>query len=196
MAETKPKETKETKVHTLQEKLWAVKLELPKLKKETKGFKFMYTTLGDVEKALRPLLVKRKLGYEHKTRVCAQGNILVTNIFCLENENAVKTVELLIPEGVSLTGMNAYQSLGSAITYFKRYNLVTGFGVLTEDDVDAQTPQKTVKEPNKKVDHVAKMMQLVTVGRKKASLEKYYTVFSKEMDEAEQKKAKDLIAKL
>lgn len=186
---------KKEQVLTLQQKLWGVKLELPKLKKSTKGFKFKYTNLGDVEKALRPLLIKRKIGYEHSTSASSDGNILSTTIFDLESES-IKVVELLIPDGVTLAGMNGYQSLGSALTYFKRYNLITGFGVLTDDDVDAQTPQKKVTPAKVTINHLDKISQLIKIGREKPTVEKYLSMYSKDMSEEQIKQAKELIFKI
>tara|TARA_R110000851_G_scaffold185935_2_gene335200 strand:+ start:1573 stop:2142 length:570 start_codon:yes stop_codon:yes gene_type:complete len=183
------------KVKRLDLKIWDVKQQIPVIKKATTGFKFKYTNLGDVEKALRPILVKNKVGYRHKTIVIDSQNILKTIVFCLESDEE-EHIDLLIPSGVLLTGMNGYQSLGSALTYFKRYNLLTAFGVLTDDDVDAQNPQKKVKEPEVKTDHYAQIVKLQNVGRPKSTLEKYFSMYAKDMSEDQKTKAKDFISKV
>ncbi len=36
-------------------------------------------------------------------------------------------------------GMNTYQSVGSAITYFRRYSLSSFVGIASEEDVDASS---------------------------------------------------------
>ena len=38
-------------------------------------------------------------------------------------------------------GMNTYQSIGSAITYFRRYSLSSFTGIASEEDVDAASPK-------------------------------------------------------
>ena len=38
--------------------------------------------------------------------------------------------------------MNTYQSIGSAITYFRRYSLSSFVGIASEEDVDASSKQK------------------------------------------------------
>ena len=190
MEEKKPRQL------NLTEKIWAIKLEIPKIKKATKGFKFKYTNLGDIEKALRPLLIKRKVGYYHSTKVDSLGsNVLQTVVFDLESDE-VNIVALKIPENVTLGGMNAYQSLGSGLTYFRRYNLVTAFGILTDDDVDAAKGTTTQKTAPVKINHVEKISQLIGIGRAKSTLENYYSMYQKEMSEVDKKKAMELINKV
>jgi len=177
----------------LSNKLWAVKLELKKIRKASKGFKFKYTNLPDVEKNLRPLLVEHKLGYRFRTTYEEYGNILELIIFDKDNKDYEEKHNMLIPKGVQLAGMNEYQSLGSGLTYFRRYLLVTAFGVITDDDVDAQQPTavKVVE-----VNHVAKIKQLIEIGRAKATLEKYYTTYSAKMTDADKKEIMQLISKV
>jgi hypothetical protein len=169
-------------------KLWNIKQNLPKLKKNTEGFNFKYTTLPDIEKVLLKLLKEYKVGYIHSTEVQEGKNVLLTKIFDLENEDS-RTHKIVIPEGVKLGAMNDYQSLGSALSYFRRYHLIVGFGIVTDDDVDAiQVPI-----PKAVIDHVQKIKQLIQIGRAKTTLEKYYSTYKEKMSPAQIKDIEELI---
>tara|TARA_R110000787_G_scaffold62331_2_gene141032 strand:+ start:2348 stop:2887 length:540 start_codon:yes stop_codon:yes gene_type:complete len=169
-------------------KLWEIKAKLPKFKKATKGFKFKYTNLSDIEKGLKPLLLENRIGYAHSIDVDGGKNVLVTTIFDLDS-GASQKHRLVIPEAVKLAGMNDYQSLGSALTYFRRYHLVVAFGILTDEDVDAiQEPI-----PQAVVNHVEKIKQLIKIGRAKTTLEKYYTTYKPKMSPAQMTDIEELI---
>ena len=169
-------------------KLWEVKKSLPKFKKATKGFKFKYTNLSDIEKGLLPVLEKLKIGYHHSLDIEDGRNVLMTTIFDLESDEQ-GTHRLMIPENVKLAGMNDYQSLGSALTYFRRYHLVVAFGILTDEDVDALSPTVTKTD----IKHVEKVKQLIAIGRAKSTLEKYFSTYKDKMSEAERKEVQQLI---
>ena len=175
----------------LEKKLWEIKQKLPKFKKATKGFKFKYTNLSDIEKGLLPLLEEFKIGYCHSIDIEDGKNILLTTIFDLESK-LTQTHRLLIPDDVKLAGMNDYQSLGSALTYFRRYHLVVAFGILTDEDVDAITPE--VKKVS--VDHVEKIKQLIAIGRAKSTLEKYLSTYEPKMSGEQSLEIKTLIQNL
>ena len=48
---------------------------------------------------------------------------------------------------VTMKGMNAYQSFGSGLTYFRRYALTSALGIVSDKDLDAYGEQET---PEKK----------------------------------------------
>lgn len=175
----------------LTKKIWEVKLSIPKIKKASKGFKFKYANLDAIEKALKPKLVEAKIGYAHHLEIYGESNILVTTIFNLENDES-QTHKLVIPQSVQLAGMNDYQSLGSALTYFRRYHLVTAFGIITDEDVDAITTQvKTTP-----IKHVEKIKQLIEIGRAKSTLMKYFDTYKGKMNEQEKAEIQQLILDL
>ena len=71
---------------------------------------------------------------------------LETIVFHTESgENISSSVE--IPQDVTLKGMNAFQVLGSAITYYRRYSLSSILGLVTDSDNDASAPK--AKQPVK-----------------------------------------------
>lgn len=172
-------------------KIWEVNLELPKIKKASKGFKFKFANLGDIEKVLKPILAKYKIGYGHSLEVEDGANILVTTIFDLEGDE-ISTHRLLIPDSVKLAGMNDYQSLGSGITYYRRYGITTAFGIITDEDVDAVVPE-VIKVS---VDHVEKVKQLIGIGRAKSTLEKYLQTYEPKMSVEQADEIKSLIKNL
>lgn len=172
-------------------KIWEVNQALPIMKKASKGFKFKYTNLSDIEKKLKPMLSEKKIGYQHSLDIVGDSNVLVTTIFDLESEET-QTHKLLIPPAVKLAGMNDYQSLGSALTYFRRYHLVVSFGILTDEDVDAiQEKTKSVS-----INHVEKVKQLIQIGRAKSTLEKYFTTYKGKMSKEEVLEVQKLIKEL
>ena len=73
------------------------------------------------------------------------GRNLVTTIFHVKSGEQIQG-SAEIPQ-VSLKGMNDYQTLGSGVTYLRRYSLSTMLGLITDKDVDAcgtQEPKKPI----------------------------------------------------
>jgi len=174
---------------SLREKMWGIKLALPTFKKSTPGFKFKYVNLEEIESALIPLLSENKLAIEHRTLVDNGNNVLNTTVFDFESEDST-SVELKIPDNIQLSGMNGYQALGSGLTYFRRYNIVTLFDILgTDNDIDALKPLKTPQ----KVNYVDKINSLIKLGRKKANLERYFEQYSEKMTDEEREQVIELI---
>ena len=150
--------------YKLLKKVWDIKKSLPVFEKESQGFKFKYVSLDQIVEALTPLLDEHGLAYYHQTLVTDEGqNIVVTTLYDLtEEEEAIfHTLSLAIPDGIDLAGMNGYQSLGSALTYFRRYNLVTMFDILADQDVDSVVPKQ--KAPKK--DYVKAVKELIAAGK-------------------------------
>ena len=105
--------------------------EVPVIHQETKGYNYTYSNLGTILQVINPLLKKHGIGYTQ----LLDGKGLKTIIFHIESgEYLESTVDLPID---SLKGMNAYQSAGSAITYFRRYSLSSALSLITDKDIDA-----------------------------------------------------------
>lgn len=170
-------------------KLWAIKKEAPKFKKTKKGFKFKYVDLETIEKKMAPILEKNKVGYYFQTHTFEGKNVLGIYIFD-EDSDCYKTNTLSIPDNIELKGMNGYQSLGSALTYFRRYLLVVSFGLTTEDDVDAISPSQVEKV---EIDHLAKIKQLISIGRKKTALVRYLDAYKDQISEEVKASIQELI---
>lgn len=120
----------------LYKSLAAFQQEIPTIHKDSTAgsgnFKYQYTDLPAIFNAINPLMEKHGLGFTQMVN----GTQLCTTIF------HVKTGEKIegcadIPQGVELRGMNPFQSLGSAITYMRRYQLSAMLGLVTDKDTDA-----------------------------------------------------------
>ena len=113
--------------------------EVPTIHEETKGFNYTYSNLNSIFKVIKPLLKKHGLGFYQRLD-CRN---LVTTVFHIESGENI-TSSSAIPE-VNLKGMNDFQTLGSGITYLRRYSLSVMLGLITDKDVDACGVQE-VKE--------------------------------------------------
>ena len=110
--------------------------EIKPIVQNTSGYNYKYADLGSIIETIKPILAKNGLGFVQPL----DGKSVKTIIFHSESgDNIEGTVE--IPQGVELKGMNAYQSLGSAITYLRRYSLASMLGLITEEDTDASGEQ-------------------------------------------------------
>ena len=105
--------------------------ECPVIHKGTTGHNYTYADLPAIFKVIMPLLKKHKLGFIQPL----QDDRLQTIVFHIETGETI-TSEVTIPQ-IVLRGMNEYQSLGSGITYYRRYALASFFGLVTDKDTDA-----------------------------------------------------------
>lgn len=105
--------------------------ECPVIHKGTNGHNYTYADLPAIFKVIMPLLKKHKLGFVQPL----QDDKLQTIVFHTETGETI-TSEVTIPQ-VVLRGMNEYQSLGSAISYFRRYALCSILTIIADKDTDA-----------------------------------------------------------
>lgn len=114
------------------EKLFNIRQRVDSISKTGKNeyFNSSYVTLNDVLDALNPLLTEHKLYLEQPTAVSEKdGYMLIETIIRdLESEDMVR-----FPTELPLTKRDP-QAAGSAITYGRRYALVSFFALKAEDD--------------------------------------------------------------
>jgi len=91
-------------------------------------FKAKYADLSSVIDAIKPALVKHRLFFTQSTHE-AQGGVCVETIIHHESGDQFSFGKLFMPA----TKGDA-QGFGSALTYARRYSLMTAFGVPAEDD--------------------------------------------------------------
>mgnify|MGYP000098827471 FL=1 len=121
--------------------------ECPVLLKSTSGYGYTYVDLPSIIHKINPLLSKHGLGFSQTL-----GTNPETNNSCLETHifhptsGEYHTSMVDIPM-VTMKGMNAYQSFGSGLTYFRRYALTSALGIVSDKDLDAYGEQET---PEKK----------------------------------------------
>lgn len=111
--------------------LSAFQNEVPTIHEETKGFNYTYSNLNSIFKVIKPLLNKHGLGFYQNL----DNRNLVTTVYHVESGEQIQSSSS-IPE-VTLKGMNDFQTLGSGITYLRRYSLSTILGLITDKDIDA-----------------------------------------------------------
>lgn len=109
---------------------------MPILAENTKGYNYSYVDLAEIIKTITPLLAKYKLGVIQPLT----GTGIKTIVYHTTTGDTLESYTE-IPQGVQLKGMNAHQSYGSAITYFRRYSLCSMLGLVSDKDIDASGEQ-------------------------------------------------------
>jgi hypothetical protein len=122
--------------------LAAFQVECPVIFKDTTGYGYTYADLPAIFKVIMPLLDKHGLGFTQILR----DNGVETTVFHIETGESV-TGHIVVPTDVELKGMNPYQVMGSAFTYYRRYALSSMLGIITDKDTDAQGEQVKRAEP-------------------------------------------------
>lgn len=91
-------------------------------------FKSKYADLGAVIDAVKPPLIKHGLFFTQRCHPC-EGGVTVETVLHHEGGEDMPLGVLFVP-----ANKNDAQGFGSALTYARRYGLLTAFGVPTEDD--------------------------------------------------------------
>lgn len=103
-------------------------------------FKSKYADLGAVIDAIKPALIKHGLFYTQRPMPCEDGVSIETVLHHSSGEE-ISLGTLFVP-----ANKKDAQGFGSALTYARRYGLVTAFGVPTEDD-DGNAAARTAPRP-------------------------------------------------
>ncbi len=120
----------------LAEALAAAQLELPTaLERNAEGYGYRYTTLDALLAAVRPILNKHGLSVVQGVNTEDAKRELRTSLHYLTGEVLDCGAVPLAYDG----GAKGMQSLGSAITYARRYGLAAALGIASEEDDDAET---------------------------------------------------------
>lgn len=143
-------EKKQTKIKTTEMKNLLIALaefqhECPIIHKDTTGFNYTYADLPQILSTIKPLLRKHGLCFTQPL----EGNSIRTIVFHIQTGEYIESLtEIPI---IELAKMNAYQSFGSGITYYRRYALSSILGLVTDKDTDAAGEQTKVIQGNKKI---------------------------------------------
>jgi len=134
-----------------------VQQEIKDIGKDSEGYGYKYTSYDTLVKYLRPLLTKYGLSFVQMP-VGNDGEIGVQTIYMHTSGEWITSV--VKSPIVDSKQMNIYQSVGAAITYFRRYSLSAFVGIASDEDNDVATikveetpvPKPTpAKKPTKKV---------------------------------------------
>jgi len=115
--------------------------ECPVLLKDTDGYGYKYVDLTKIIHSINPLMQKHGLGFTQPLGTNPEsGNTCVTTtIFHIDSgEYDSSTVDVPL---IDLKGQNSYQSLGSGCSYFKRYQLCSALGIVSDKDLDGYGEQ-------------------------------------------------------
>ena len=110
--------------------------EVPVIHKGTEGYGYSYADLPTIFEKINPLLKENGLGFTQ----LLENDSIKTIIFHAESGETLEST-MTIPTDVQLKGMNFFQVMGSAITYYRRYALSSALGLVTDKDTDASGEQ-------------------------------------------------------
>lgn len=94
-----------------------------------------FTNIDSVIRALRPILTEAGLWLSQPTSVGETGTATVTTRICNDAGESVDLGTISVPWS-SQKGLTNAQAFGSALTYARRYGLLSGLGLATGDDDD------------------------------------------------------------
>ena len=109
--------------------------------KNNPHFKSKYADLGAVVEAIKPALTKHGLFFVQQTHE-QEGGVCVETVVCHSSGESMPLGKLFVP-----ASKQDAQGYGSALTYARRYSLMTAFGVCPEDD-DGNAASKSVPTIN------------------------------------------------
>jgi len=121
--------------------------ECPVLLKDTEGYGYKYVDLTKIINSINPLLKEHGLGFTQKigTNPETGQSCLTTTVFHVASgESDSSTVDIPL---VDMKGQNIYQAFGSGTTYFRRYQLSSQLGVISDKDLDAYGEQVSDIKP-------------------------------------------------
>jgi len=118
--------------------------EVKNIPKNSKGYGYDYAKLEDIIKVVTPTLHKNGLVVIQTIDTDEVRNIPSVKTI-LAHTDSGESIESVTPVAeVKLGSMNTYQSLGSGITYMRRYSIAGILGISPDDDIDSN--EKLVKE--------------------------------------------------
>jgi len=195
----------ETKSKSLREALAEFKQLDLHIPKSESGYGYNYAPLDVILPIINPQLKRLGLDYQHRTDFTESGVLfLETTIFKVEDVNPVTRDEILartpINNQVQLSKMNEFMVIGSAMTYYRRYHLVTMLGLTADEDTDAGGKTADAgrsidsKAQNEK-DYLPTFKHQLQLGKDKKVVEGIFKTYQKHMSEEQIKAIRDLIDK-
>jgi|TARA_R100000750_G_scaffold15653_2_gene10233 hypothetical protein len=113
--------------------------EIKDISKDSKGYGYNYTSFDKLVQYLRPILTKHGISFIQMPA----GEGLTVGVTTLYMHSSGEWISNTILSPIAEhKGMNTYQSVGSAITYYRRYSLSSFTGIASEEDVDGEMSQK------------------------------------------------------
>jgi len=110
-----------------------IQKEIADMPKDSKGYGYTYTSYDALVKYLRPLLTKHGISFVQMP-VGSDNEIGVETLYMHTSGEWIRSA--VCSPIVESKQMNVYQSVGSAITYFRRYSLSAFVGIASDEDND------------------------------------------------------------
>ena len=156
---------------------------VPVIHKGTEGYGYSYADLPAIFEKINPLLKENGLGFTQ----LLEGTSIKTIIFHAESGESIES-SMDIPTDVQLKGMNYFQVMGSAITYYRRYALSSALGLVTDKDTDAAGEQVKQDKPwlNPNTEAWSKVVKAMKEGFTLEQVKKKYAI-----SKANEKKLQD-----
>ena len=130
-----------------------IQKEIADMPKDSKGYGYTYTSYDALVKYLRPLLTKHGISFVPMP-VGSDNEIGVETLYMHTSGEWIRSA--VCSPIIESKQMNVYQSVGAAITYFRRYSLSAFVGIASDEDNDvaqiatqAQTVKKATPKPKK-----------------------------------------------
>lgn len=183
--------------------------------KSKQAYGYKYADLDSILEIVSPILQDYGIGYVHYVKQDNPSVVpeIITTIFNSNDTKDLRSCNNFIDDQVKLSGMNKFMVTGSAVTYFRRYHLVTMLGLTTDQDTDAggaeQNKKNNSKNPTSKpkgrsiqsakqeseVDYVKIFDNLVSKGKSIEQLNKMFDKYKKNMPSDVLKEVKSIIEK-
>jgi hypothetical protein len=140
--------------------------------KGSTGYGYLYASLDAVLKDNRGLLAKNGISHVQSQEFSGDTVTVSTRLMHTSGQWIETTVS---GPFARLKGMNDYQSLGSAVTYLRRYGLSAALGVSSDEDKDARGEQQAQIAASE--DQVMEIESLMaSTGSDRAGLMKFFSV--------------------
>lgn len=107
----------------------------PVITKDAKAHTYKYADLPSVKEAVDPILKNVGLSVIQPLTTIEGKNAVTTILIHSDSGESIESTVTI--DQVKLAGQNEYQSLGSGITYLRRYSLEAILGIVTTKDDDA-----------------------------------------------------------
>ena len=115
---------------TFEQKIADIQDKIGVMQKDTKGYNYKYFDINQLLEKLHPLLKAEKILLTQPIQVENGVSILATILTDLDSDEQANEMvsRIILPSDVKP------QDMGSAITYYRRYSIVSLFGIQAEDD--------------------------------------------------------------
>lgn len=112
--------------------------------KDREGYNYSYTSLANVIETTQPLLAKYGLAVSQFPIASARGLGVLTILMHSSGQYIRSRFVMPIP---ALSGTNATQDAGAAITYARRYALSAVLCIASDEDTDADYERLPARKP-------------------------------------------------